>query len=130
MVAHLLLVNGTKGAYAEALLGAGYRVTTVETMKEALFTRRRPDAVIVELVVPEGGLEDIRRALHGRRRTRAMTVIALADAAHQEAVVSAGAAFCPQPCPPADLVGLVRETLAKRSQLTRVHGPQGSKRPV
>lgn len=129
-MAHLLLVNGAKRDYADALTGAGYRVTTVETMSEALVTRRRPDAVIVELLVPEGTLQGIKEAMQGGRRTRAMTVIALAEAPYEGAVLDAGAAFCPQPCPPDALVSFVKHTLAQRSKLKRRRGSQGSSRPV
>lgn len=129
-MAHLLLVNGAKRDYADALIGAGYRVTTVETMREALVTRRRPDAVIVELVIPGGGLEQIHEAMKSGRRTRAMTVIALAEDAHQDAVVSCGAAFCRHPCPPDELVSFVRQTLALRPPPRKRARGQGSSRPV
>jgi DNA-binding response OmpR family regulator len=127
---HVLLVNGAKRDYAEALTGAGYRVTTVDTMLEALALRRRPDAVIVELVIPGSGLEQIQQALKSGRRTRAMTVIALAEDAHQEAVVSCGAAFCRHPCPPDELVGFVRQALAQRPPRPKKGRAQGSSRRV
>jgi DNA-binding response OmpR family regulator len=130
MAPHLLLVNGAKRDYADALIGAGYRVTTVETMLEALGSRRRPDAVIVELVIPGSGLEHIQQAVKSKRRTRAMTVIALAEETHQEAVVSCGAAFCRHPCPPDELVGFVRRTLEQRPSSARRPRPQGSSRRV
>jgi DNA-binding response OmpR family regulator len=133
MTAHLMLVNGAKADYADALAGAGYRVTTVATMREALATRRRPDAVILELLVPDEHLPGIRRftAPRAGRATRTMTVIALAEAAHEEAVVGAGAAFCPRPCPPDELVSLVRRTLEQRPKLKRGRrGPQGRSRRV
>lgn len=130
MTEHVLLVNGAKRDYAEALTGAGYRVTTVDTMLEALALRRRPDAVIVELVIPGSGLEHIQQALKSGRRTRAMTVIALAEDAHQEAVVSCGAAFCRHPCPPDELVGFVRQALAQRPPRPKKGRSQGSSRRV
>jgi len=128
---HLLLVNGAKHDYADALLGAGYRVTTVDTMREALASRRRPDAVIVELVIPDGNLAHLAQAMKSGRRTRAMTVIALAGEDHQDVVVKAGATFCRHPCPPDELVTLVRQTLALRPAAVKGGGavPQ-SKRPV
>jgi DNA-binding NtrC family response regulator len=124
--AHLLLVNGAKRDYADALTGAGYRVTTVETMREALASRRRPDAVIVELVIPEGSLDGIKKAMQSGRRTKAFTVIALADQTHEEAVVQAGASFCRHPCPPDELVGLVQRALSARSALKA--GARGQRR--
>jgi DNA-binding response OmpR family regulator len=127
---HVLLVNGAKRDYADALAGAGYRVTTVGTVLEALALRRRPDAVIVELVIPGSGLEQIQEAVKSKRRRRAMTVIALADDAHQEAITSCGATFCHHPCPPDELVGFVQRTLALRPAALRRPRPQGSSRPV
>ena len=108
---HVVMVNGAKRDYATALTAAGYRVTTFETVREALASRARPDAVVMELLVPEGGLEEISQAWRGRS-TRAMTVIALADQAHEDVVVKAGAAFCRHPCPPHELVAFVERALA------------------
>lgn len=128
---HLLLVNGAKRDYADALLGAGYRVTTVDTMREALASRRRPDAVILEMLIPEGDLSHLARAMRSGKRTRAMTVIALAGPDHEEAVVKAGATFCRHPCPPDALVTLVQQTLALRPAAVKDGGvPPQSKRPV
>jgi DNA-binding NtrC family response regulator len=126
--AHVLLVNGAKSDYADALTGAGYRVTTVETMRDALATRSRADAVIVELVIPEGTLSGIQEAVKKRRRTRAMMVIALAEDTHQEAVVKAGATFCRQPCPPDELVRFVDRTLALRGTLKDGEGQRSTRR--
>ena len=129
---HLMLVNdGAKRDYVEALTGAGYRVTTVETMREALASRRRPDAVILEMVIPDGDLTQLAQVLKSGRRTRALTVIALGGEDHQEAVVKAGATFCRHPCPPDQLVTLVQQTLSLRPPAVRAGGAaQGSKRPV
>jgi DNA-binding response OmpR family regulator len=123
-------VNGAKRVYADALAGAGYRVTTVATMLEALALRRRPDAVIVELVIPGTGLELVQQAIKSGQRTRAMTVIALAEDAHQEAVTSCGATFCRHPCPPDELVSFVRRTLELRPAARRRPRPQDKSRRV
>ena len=130
MNAHLLLVNGAKRDYADALTGAGYRVTTVGSMLEALAIRRRPDALIVELVIPGDGLQHVQQALKSGRRSRAMTVIALAEDAHQEAIVSCGATFCRHPCPPDELVGFVQRTLALRPPAPPRKARQGRSRRV
>jgi DNA-binding response OmpR family regulator len=128
---HLLLVSGAQHDYTTALLGAGYRVTTVDTVREALASRSRPDALILEMVIPDGDLSHLADAMRSGRRTRAMTVIALAGEAHQDAVVQCGATFCRHPCPPDELVALVRQTLAlKPPALTSGGVPQRSKRPV
>jgi DNA-binding response OmpR family regulator len=124
-------VNGAKHDYAEALEGAGFRVTTVENMREALASRRRPDAVIVELVIPEGDLAQLAQATKSGRRTRALTVIALAAEDQEDTVVKAGATFCRHPCPPDELVGLVRKTLTGRRAGARPRsGRQRSSRRV
>jgi DNA-binding NtrC family response regulator len=107
----LLLVDGGKREYHDALTAAGYRVTSVEGMKEALAFRPRPRALIVELVVPEEDLSHLAEVMKPHRRTRAMTVIALAGEERQEAVVKAGAAFCRYPCPPEELVEIVKRVV-------------------
>lgn len=125
----LLLVNGAKRDYAAALEGAGFRVTTVENMSQALASRRRPDAVIVELVIPEGDLAQLAQAIKSGRRTRAMTVIALAAGDQEDVVAKAGATFCRHPCPPEELVDLVRKALASRPAARRPPSrPRGRKR--
>ena len=130
-IPHLMLVTGAKLDYADALLGAGYRVTTVSTVREALASRSRPDAVIMEMVIPDGDLSQLARAMKSGRRTRAMTVIALAGEAHQDAVMQCGATFCRHPCPPDELVTLVQQTLALKPPAPRAGGAvQGIKRPV
>lgn len=128
---HLMLVNGAKHDYADALMGAGYRVTTVDTVRQALASRSRPDALIVEMVIPEGDLSHLARAMKSGRRTRAMTVIALGTDVHEDAAVKCGATFCRHPCPPDALVTLVRQTLALNPPALPAGGvTQRSKRPV
>jgi DNA-binding response OmpR family regulator len=127
---HLLLVNGTKHHYANALIGAGYRVTTVASVREALASRARPDAVIVELVIPDGNLRRLAQAIKSGRRTRAMTVIALTGEVHEETVVQAGATFCRHPCPPRKLVTFVKRTLALRMPAGASGGAERKSRRV
>ncbi len=107
----LLLVDGGKREYQDALTAAGYRVTMVPGMKDALAFRPRPQGVIVELVVPDEELSQLSLAMKAPRLTRAMTVVALASEEQQDAVVKAGAAFCRFPCPPEELVEIVRRVL-------------------
>jgi DNA-binding NtrC family response regulator len=106
----LLIVDGAKRGYAQALTAAGYRVSGVASMKEALAFRPRPDGLIVEFLVPDGELSLLARAVK-RRRMRAMTVIALAEASQREAVLQAGLAFCFAPCPPEELVAIVKRAI-------------------
>jgi DNA-binding NtrC family response regulator len=107
----LLLVDGGKREYHDALAAAGYRVESVAGVKEALAFRPRPRGLIVELVVPDEDLSRLSAAMKPARRTRAMTVVALAGEERQEAVVRAGAAFCRYPCPPEELVEIVRRVV-------------------
>jgi DNA-binding NtrC family response regulator len=106
-VPRLVLVDQAKREYFEALAAAGYNVRSAANLKEALALRPRPDALIVELVVPDADLAELSSAMATRRRTRALTVVALAGEDRQEAVVKAGAAFCRFPCPPEELLEIV-----------------------
>ena len=70
----------------------------------------RPDGVILELVVPEDDLSSLGN-WRGSRRTRALTVIALAGEERRAAILQAGATFCRFPCSPAELVAVVQQVL-------------------
>jgi len=107
----LALVANEKWEYLAALEKAGYRVEIVADVKEAMKLRPRPDAVIVELAVPDGDLSRLWQGPRSGRRVRAMTVIALAGEDREDAVLKAGAAFCRHPCPPAELVDVVKRVL-------------------
>lgn len=107
----LALVDGGKREYLDALTAAGYRVASVSSVNEALGLRPRPNALIVELLVPEEDLSRLSRAMKSGRRTRAMTVVALTSAEGQESVLEAGAVFCRYPCPPDELVAVVKRAL-------------------
>jgi DNA-binding response OmpR family regulator len=103
------MVNGGS-AYLEALVTAGYRAVSVSGTREAISHRPRPDAVILELLVPEDDLASL-RTWPKSRRTRALTVIALAGEERRAAILQAGATFCRFPCPPAELVAVVQQVL-------------------
>ncbi|HEX9894235.1 MAG TPA: hypothetical protein VGA78_09945 [Gemmatimonadales bacterium] len=106
----IVLVDSGKREYHDALTAAGYNVVGVSSTKEALSHRPRPDALILELVVPDDELASLRTWKSGRR-TRAMTLIALASAARQEAILKVGATFCRYPCPPEELVEVLRKVI-------------------
>ena len=107
----LVLVDHAQHGYAEALTSAGYEVAGAASMKEALAFRPRPDGLIVELLVPNGELSQLASAGKRRRRLRAMTVSALAEAPLREEILKAGLAFCFAPCPPEELVEIVKRVL-------------------
>ena len=111
----LLMVAASRPEYEEALKATGYRVMTVPNMKDVFTLGVRPDVVIAEMLVPDGDLASLSRD-RGRRRTRAMAVIALAGEDSKDAVVKAGATFCRFPCPPQELVELVGSVLARRER--------------
>lgn len=104
----LVLVDSGKREYLDALACAGYRVTSVSSIKEALAVRPRPDGLILELVVPDADLSLMSSAMKLGRHTRAITLIALASADRKKAIVKAGAAFCRYPCPPEELLKIVK----------------------
>jgi DNA-binding response OmpR family regulator len=111
-VPRIALVDGDgKREYLDALAAAGYRAHAVTSFKEALALRPRPDALIVELLVPDADLSELSQALKTRRRTRALTVVALSGEDRQEAVLKAGATFCRYPCPPEELLEIVRRVV-------------------
>ena len=103
-----VLVDSGRREYLDALASAGYRVASVSSVKEALAFRPRPHGVIVELVIPDADFSQLSMARSPGRRTRAMTVVALASEDRQEAVVKAGAVFCRHPCPPEELLEIVK----------------------
>ncbi len=107
----LLLVDGGKREYQDALTAAGYRVTNAPSIKDALAFRPRPAALIAELVVPDEDLSQLSLAMKSSRRTRALTVVALAGEERQDAIANVGAAFCRYPCPPEELVEIVRRVV-------------------
>lgn len=105
----IVMVKGGS-EYLEALVTAGYRAVSVSSTREAISHRPRPDGVILELVVPEDDLSSLGN-WRGSRRTRALTVIALAGEERRAAILQAGATFCRFPCSPAELVAVVQQVL-------------------
>jgi DNA-binding response OmpR family regulator len=108
----LVVVGGGKREYVAALQAAGYKVAGVASMRKALALRPRPDGLILELLLPDARLSRLTSALRPRGARRAMTLVALAGADREPAVVKAGAAFCHYPCPPEELVRIVRRAVA------------------
>jgi CheY-like chemotaxis protein len=108
----IVFVDPAKREHIKALNDAGYDVTAVDSVRDALRHRPRPDGVIVELLMPEGSdLTALWTPPQRRGRNRAITIIGLAGEAHRDSVVRAGGTFCPYPCPPADLVELMKRTI-------------------
>ena len=105
----LVLVGLNREAHLSALIAAGYHAVGVADMQQALTHRPRPDGLIVELRIPEdlAGLKDWRSGPH----TAALAVIGLAGDDTRDAVVKAGATFCRFPCPPEDLVAILKQVI-------------------
>ena len=82
-------------------------------MREALDHRPRPDGVILELILPDHSMADLTDWRAGPH-TAAITVIGLAAEERRDAVVKAGATFCRHPCPPEELVAILRQVIPLR----------------
>ena len=97
-------------AHAAALVAAGYHVVAVADMREALSHRPRPDGLILELRIPEqdlAGLKDWRGGPH----TGALTVIGLGGEETRDVITKSGATFCRFPCPPEELVAILKQVI-------------------
>ena len=106
----LVLVGLNREAHLSALIAAGYHAIGVADMQQALNLRPRPDGLIVELRIPDedlAGLTDWRSGPH----TPALAVIGLAGEETRDAVVKAGATFCRFPCPPEELVAILKQVI-------------------
>ena len=106
----LLVVGRGLDAHVAALVAEGYHVVGAADVQEALRHHPRPDALIVELRIPEQDLlhfKDWRTGPH----TTALTVIGLAGEQTRDAVIKAGATFCRYPCPPEELVAIMKQIL-------------------
>jgi two-component system phosphate regulon response regulator PhoB len=97
---------------ARASLGDGYRfleATTVAEAEEAL-KRRRPDVVLLDLMLPGGSGIDVLQTVRRRRGARIPVVVvsAWSSADHRRSAVEAGAdAFVAKPFVPERLAAAV-----------------------
>jgi len=107
----ILVIEGCHQVYVDALQAAGFRVVTSPSVKEALEGSHEPDVVIAELVVPVEELPRLSQSFRSGARTRAMTVLVLAEAEAEQSIRGVGAAFCRHPCPPEELVEIVKGLL-------------------
>jgi two-component system KDP operon response regulator KdpE len=75
------------------LRGAGYEVTTAETVEEALAeaAMRPPDAVILDLLLPDGSGTDVCRELRKWSDVPVIVLSAVGDEAEKVAALDAGA---------------------------------------
>jgi two-component system KDP operon response regulator KdpE len=80
-------------ALATNLRGAGYRVETAETGAAAIATaaRAKPDAVVLDLILPDATGTDVCRELRGRTNAPIVLVSAVGDEAEKIAALDAGA---------------------------------------
>ena len=93
----LLLVVDDEPQFLRALStnlrGAGYRVETAETAAGAVTAaaRTKPDAVVLDLVLPDGTGTDVCRRLRERSSVPIVLVSAVGDEAEKIAALDAGA---------------------------------------
>jgi len=96
-VSALLLVVDDEPQFLRALStnlrGAGYRVETAETAAGAVTAaaRTKPDAVVLDLVLPDGTGTDVCRRLRARSSVPIVLVSAVGDEAEKIAALDAGA---------------------------------------
>jgi two-component system KDP operon response regulator KdpE len=96
-VSALLLVVDDEPQFLRALStnlrGAGYRVETAETAAGAVTAaaRTKPDAVVLDLVLPDGTGTDVCRRLRERSSVPIVLVSAVGDEAEKIAALDAGA---------------------------------------
>jgi two-component system KDP operon response regulator KdpE len=96
MEAHVLVVDDEPQilrALQTNLRGAGYEVTTAATAKEALATAatRPPEAVILDLVLPDGRGTDVTRELRRWSSAPILVLSAVGDEREKVAALDAGA---------------------------------------
>jgi two-component system, OmpR family, KDP operon response regulator KdpE len=98
------------------LRGAGYRVDTAATAKEALAAAamRPPDAVILDLVLPDGRGTDVARELRGWSAAPILVLSAVGEEAEKIAALDAGADdYVTKPFSPEELLARLRAALRR-----------------
>ncbi|HEY2327733.1 MAG TPA: response regulator transcription factor [Gaiellaceae bacterium] len=103
-------------ALATNLRGAGYDVETATTAAEALAAAGRtpPDAVILDLRLPDGSGRDVARELRTRSDVPVIVVSAVGDEDEKIAALDAGADdYVTKPFPIGELLARLRATLRR-----------------
>jgi two-component system KDP operon response regulator KdpE len=98
------------------LRGAGYRVDTAATAKDALAAAamRPPDAVILDLVLPDGRGTDVCRELRGWSSAPIVVLSAVGEEAEKIAALDAGADdYVTKPFSPEELLARLRAALRR-----------------
>ena len=109
----------------------GYSVTTAANGREALAEARRarPDAIIMDLFMPEMDGFEASRLIKADPALASIPILAYtARPSLSDADMSAFAAFCIKPCPPGALLATLEEVLGRSPAETPVprirHGQQ------
>ena len=108
-------------ALRASLRGAGYEVDTAETAEEALAAAatRPPEAVVLDLVLPDGSGTDVARELRGWSSAPIIVLSAVGEEREKVAALDAGADdYVTKP------VG-IDELLARLRAVLRRAGPSG-----
>ena len=103
-------------ALAANLRGAGYDVETAATAEQALAAAKRgaPDAVILDLRLPDGSGRDVTRALRSWSEAPVIVVSAVGDEEEQIAALDAGADdYVTKPFPIGELLARLRAVLRR-----------------
>lgn len=114
----------TRDGYVEFLGFSGFEVLSAGSAVElrALLTQHTPDAIVMDLQLPETDGWTLMRELKGDLATRAIPILVVSAAVRevdQEAAREAGCdAFVAKPCDPAQVI----------SELHRLIGDAGSNR--
>jgi two-component system KDP operon response regulator KdpE len=98
------------------LRGAGYRVDTAATAKDALAAAamRPPDAVILDLVLPDGRGTDVCHELRGWSSAPIVVLSAVGEEAEKIAALDAGADdYVTKPFSPEELLARLRAALRR-----------------
>ena len=98
------------------LRGAGYEVETATTAAEALAAAglRPPDAVILDLLLPDGSGADVLRELRGWSDAPVVLVSAVGDEDEKIAALDAGADdYVTKPCAVGELLARLRAALRR-----------------
>jgi two-component system, cell cycle response regulator DivK len=110
-------VEDNRDVYDQFLRHAGFRVAMASDGEDGLAksVTLQPDVIILDLGLPRMDGWEVARRLKANQATKTIPIVALTGHVTKEARATALAAgvdeFCTKPCPPADLVAVIRRHL-------------------
>jgi CheY-like chemotaxis protein len=110
-------------ALVDVLQAASFETAAAENGRAALevLTRFRPDAIVLDLAMPDMGGDELFEALGRDPQSRAVPVVIMSGWARSIAPPAPVAAWLPKPFAPEELVALLRRLLL--SPAVRTGGP-------